>query len=304
MKKGFLPILIAILVALIIGGGAIYFMQKNVSMKLYRNDTYGFEFQYPDGLTVQENGGFNSSFVVLDNKKLFPDILNIIICPFDCGEYPEDKAATTNAIDTVVAKYPAKKSVMDQEVIVYFSKTQNPFLGGEGKDYSPGRITAFVGGGNRNLNTFEKILSTLKFIKPLSISPENSNLPIISSVSPSAVPLLSGFVISGSNFEPLGAYVGNGWLTHSHVLVKIADRNGKTGILWEGGSQGGNTSTANQIIIGGIPRQICVLSELAVGGCPPEDEMPVELGNYSLTVAVDGRGTSDPVPLTVIQGMQ
>ena len=137
----------------------------------------------------------------------------------------------------------------------------------------------------------------------------NSNLvipvrPLVISLSPSSVPLLSGFKISGSNFNPLGGYVGNGWLTHSHVFVKITNSNGQTGILWEGGSQGGNTSTSNLITVPAIPLSICMISEVAAGGCLPESIMQIGLGSYSLFISVDGRGDSKPIKLTVTQGIQ
>ena len=129
----------------------------------------------------------------------------------------------------------------------------------------------------------------------------SANAPKINSISPSTITIgLTGdIVINGSNFDPLGGYAGIGWLTHSHVFVMVKNNsNGQTGILWEGGSQGGATSTANQITAV-VYGSICMVSQVAVGGCPSGKIMMITPGQYSLYVIVDGRGTSNSVQLAV-----
>ncbi len=128
-------------------------------------------------------------------------------------------------------------------------------------------------------------------------------LPNIAILNPSSVPLLSSFKINGTKFDAVGGE-GNGWLNSSHIFVKITNSGGQTGILWEGGSQGGKASSPNQIEVGAIPKTICTISEVGTGGCPDNKKMEVALGKYNLYVTVDGRGTSNTVPLTVINGVQ
>jgi hypothetical protein len=130
----------------------------------------------------------------------------------------------------------------------------------------------------------------------------SANAPKINSLSPSTITIgLTGdIVINGSNFDPLGGYAGIGWLTHSHVFVMVKNNsNGQMGILWEGGSQGGATSTANQITAV-VYGSICMVSQVAAGECPSDKIMTITPGQYSLYVTVDGRGASNFVLLTVL----
>jgi hypothetical protein len=126
-----------------------------------------------------------------------------------------------------------------------------------------------------------------------------STNPTITSVNPSSVALLSGFTITGSNFDPVGGSNSEGWLTHSHVFVLITNSAGKRAILWEGGARGGKTSTATKIVVSSVPKTICSTSSTVRATCPTKSIMELTPGKYTIQVSVNGRNTGNQVPLTI-----
>ena len=128
--------------------------------------------------------------------------------------------------------------------------------------------------------------------------------PVITSVNPLTSSIGYALTIKGTNFDPVGGYVGNGWISNSHVFVNIQQvlamgALGKIGVLWEGGSAGGNTSTSNLITVPNIPSQICKGSEIGMGDCPADKLMTLTPGNYIISVQVSGRGTSNSIPFSI-----
>ncbi|GEM_PF-5514198 len=72
----------------------------------------------------------------------------------------------------------------------------------------------------------------------------------ITSITPSTASIGSTITIKGTCLDPFDLNdEGNYWLTHSHVRVYVSKLGSQamSPILWEGGSQGGNTSTVNSI---------------------------------------------------------
>jgi len=150
---------------------------------------------------------------------------------------------------------------------------------------------------NYQLILNQNVTNAAGYSGAFTVSP--APLPVIKAVAPNPARLDGSLLtISGSNFDPVGAYSGIGWFTHSHVIVYAQNENGEKGVLWEGGSQGGKTSSSTEIMAP-LGSPICMLSEVGLGGCPPGKKMSLESGPVSLTVWVDGRGESASVPLTI-----
>lgn len=134
-----------------------------------------------------------------------------------------------------------------------------------------------------------------------SAIPASNTNPEINLVSSAIAPIGSTITIQGTNLDPLGGYPGIGWLTNSHIFVTIKNKNtGQAAILWEGGSQGGENPVSKKITAV-LSQSLCMISEVAAGGCPSEKNMTVAPGQYALSVSVDGRGSSNIISLTVTE---
>jgi hypothetical protein len=149
------------------------------------------------------------------------------------------------------------------------------------------------------------IAAIVCFNKSQTKENQSAVLPVISSVVPNTAVIGSQLQVKGSNFEPSKPeFVSNGWLTASHVMVKIVPQiegKGFTGILWEGGSQGGKQISSSNLIALTVPSKVCTVSEVASpAGCPSDKVVALTPGAYGIRVWVDGKGESDWADLTII----
>ncbi len=122
------------------------------------------------------------------------------------------------------------------------------------------------------------------------ISPTTSIKPIINSVLPQEASIGLTIVIAGENFDPIGETATIGWATHSHVVVYMENSQGEKGILFAEVSP----PTKNQITVT-IDSEVCTVLP-AANFCAP---MSVTHGRYLLSISVDGRGTSNEVPISI-----
>lgn len=143
----------------------------------------------------------------------------------------------------------------------------------------------------------EKIKSPI-----FTISASDAVRPKIISVTPSVVSIGDKITIAGQNFDPLGGYPSIGWVTHTHIVVTITNSNGQErSILCGVGLQEDKTikisSTKIEMIVPSFPCEETTIGG-SIGG-PGDEEVLITPGRYSLTIEVDGRGTSDPVEITI-----
>ncbi|MES3006108.1 MAG: hypothetical protein V4664_04140 [Patescibacteria group bacterium] len=278
--------------------------------KIYTNEKYGFSIEHPSETQISDtdiSGGRSISFTTPQGTLAVQVVTlawnnGVLSSPPNCNDTAGGQERTITKINgNDFLTFNMSKELSGRYSNV--SATEYCLVKGETAykiitrvDYTAGSSNGIDLDKNAVLN---QMLSSFKFIPKVSLTS-----PSIASISPASVPLLSSLTINGSNLDPLGGYSGIGWLTHSHVFVKITNSIGQTGILWEGGSQGGNTSTANTIVVSGIPRNICTVSEVDRGECPSNSSMSITPGQYTLTVIVHGRGTSNSAPLTIINGVQ
>ncbi len=286
LQKGFIvPVLLVIIALLVVGGGVYIYQSKKTEVPVVV-DT---ETQQSNQ-TQQQTSQNNVTTLPQNNQQTISNKVSISGTSFGQGDKITISWPNNSGSDALLL-FNANTS--EQKYNISDAVSRNSYIWTIPTTIQPGTyyIQAGIPGPKLKSQNF-------------TISASSAVNPSIVSLSPTSVPLLSGFKINGSKFDPLGGYVGNGWITNSHVFVKITNSAGQTGILWEGGSQGGNTSTANQITIPKIPAYICTISEVGAGGCPSNSKMQINLGTYTLNVSVDGRGTSNPVTLTVTQSMQ
>ena len=133
----------------------------------------------------------------------------------------------------------------------------------------------------------------------------NDILPSIISISPAAVsmnrlnksPIAIGtdIVIKGQNFGPLGGYVGNEWISNPHTFVWITNSGGKSVVLWAGNEPDITPTPITNYITVNIPSEVCVNCNLYQGF----GRMTIVPGDYLIQLKVDGRGSSNIVPLTI-----
>ncbi len=132
-------------------------------------------------------------------------------------------------------------------------------------------------------------------------SPATTTNPVISLVSSATTPIGSSVTIKGTNLDPLGGYSGIGWMTSPHIFVKIKNKDtGQVTILWRGGAPAsdGPHPISNKITFT-LPQSICMINADGAGGCPADRYTKITPGQYSLSVSVDGRGTSNALSLAV-----
>lgn len=129
-------------------------------------------------------------------------------------------------------------------------------------------------------------------------SSKNTNIPSIASATPSILHTSQELTISGSNLDPVNfSGEGNGWVSHSQVIVYMQNSAGQSGILWE--EEGDQiVSTAKSIHLT-LPSKICKYSVIGAGICGDNDFIQITPGTYSIKVYVAGRGTTNSLDMKV-----
>jgi len=147
--------------------------------------------------------------------------------------------------------------------------------------------------------------NTSSVISPWNILITNTSTssPVISSVTPSIIDIGSSITITGSNFEPVGGWVGNGWIGNPHTFVQLTNSSGKVIVtIWSGNEPDETPNPITNSITLTVPSSACTATAGQVagyGGCPPSDSVTLVPGSYTLTVSADGRGTSNTFPITI-----
>ncbi len=117
--------------------------------------------------------------------------------------------------------------------------------------------------------------------------------PIINRINPSPASIGSKISIMGNNFDwiiPVDCH-GNGCLSRPHIFVYLSGKTFKDAILFENG----NYNNSKQVTVK-IKSSLCTRSQINGMPCNSVKVIP---GQYTVSVNVDGRGTSNSFPITI-----
>lgn len=127
-----------------------------------------------------------------------------------------------------------------------------------------------------------------------STEQSSDNRPSITAVQNSTISIYSLVTINGTNFDPLGSYAGN-----SRVFVKLKNiSNGQEGFIDEDNAQGSGQRFFSDHIYVSMAPLMYALSAMD-NSHSPDKLIPVVPGQYLLSISVDGRGTSNTVPIVI-----
>lgn len=128
------------------------------SLKIYRNDEYGFEFQYPTDWEIKENIYINSAskfnLIIAPSKDTYlpdPILFNFVTPEFADRSFSnlKENATKVNIYNIEAEKYEYEYEGLERISIIMPFNEYRLIIGAE-KEYE---------------NTFDQILSTLRFLK-------------------------------------------------------------------------------------------------------------------------------------------